>query len=175
MPIDYEKVKNYIKASMPVEYLNGEAVTIRYISSPCPENKINWAPWRNEGEMLPVQYRFYWASDANNPNARSIKLPKGYTWIIKYLSDAYSQNDTDILPAAFIYLFVRDALDRTDYDVKEDLSLSSKGLPSLFEASRNELLEKGYSIPDNHCKRFMDLNLEVLMCLSSGKKVGKSL
>ncbi len=175
MAIDYEKVKSYIKASMPDKYLNGEAVTIKTIKGQCPDEKINWLPYRNDGEKLPINYKFYWNTN-DCSNEKGIKAPKGYTWLIKYLSEAYRNNDADILPAAFIHLFVRDALDRIDYDVKADLSLSSRDMLILYEASRDELLiTKGYSIPDNHCKRFLDLNLEELLCLISGRKRGEKL
>ena len=35
----------------------------------------------------------------------------------------------------------------------------------LLESARDELLKKRCSIPDNHCKRFLDSDLEELLCL----------
>ena len=170
MSIDYEKVKGYMKASMLDKYKTGEAVTIKYINGSCPEDKINWLSYRNDGEKLPVKYKFYWRSDKNKSRPRSIKMPKGYVWLIKYLSEACRKNDADILPAMFIYLFSRDAFGRTEYDVKTDLGISSKDVFCLLECSEKELLQSGYSVPDSKCKSFLDLNLAELLCLMSERK-----
>lgn len=175
MSIDYNKVKNHISTSMPDRYINGKTVLIRYLDGPCPDNKLNWIPWKNDGEILPVKYLFYWPCDGKTTDDKPIKMPKGYAWFIKYLSDSHRKDNPDVLPAAFIYLFTRDTLDRVEYDIKSDLGISARDLHSLCELSRNELLENGYSIPDSHCKKFMDINLEEILCLMSGKKRGGKL
>ena len=93
-------------------------------------------------------------------------MPKGYKWLPKYLCMVRDMGDPNILPAAFIHLFSRDLLDRTEYDLKPFLSLSSGDLFHLLESSRDELLSRGCSIPDHYCKSFIDSDLEELLLIA---------
>ena len=165
MAIDYAKVRNHVQKNMPGILLSGDIISVKIIEGPCPEKKINFMSLRGDGQILPVDYLFYYPDGASS-NKKSLKVPKGYKWLPKYLCMARDMGDPNILPAAFIHLFSRDFLDRTEYDLKPFLSLSSGDIFLLLESSRDELLSRGCCVPDHYCKSFIDSDLEELLLIA---------
>ena len=79
MSVDYLRIKKYIKDNIPNSFLDGSIISVNYLEGPCPEKEINWQPWRNDGELLPISYLFYSSVINSTEVARKIKVPKGYT------------------------------------------------------------------------------------------------